>query len=50
MDDMKVLIKPVDLDAQEDQDQEVIAYCDKDCTVNICGVDVKDDEVDDILF
>ena len=48
---MKVLIKPVDLDIEDDQDQEVVAYCDKICdTHGDCSNDTKDDEVDDILF
>ena len=51
---MKVLIKPVDLDLEDDQDQDVVAYCDlvcgnNDCTQN-CGNFTGDDEVDDILF
>lgn len=52
---MKVLIKPVVLDVEEEQD--VVAYCDnicgandKDCAANICASNAKDDEVDDILF
>ena len=52
---MKVLIKPVVLDVEEEQD--VVAYCDnicgvnfKSCDDNFCGVNFKDDEVDEILF
>ena len=52
---MKVLIKPVVLDVEEEQD--VVAYCDnlcylnfKSCDTNICGANLEDDEVDDILF
>ncbi|MCY3771174.1 MAG: hypothetical protein OXG98_04025 [Gemmatimonadetes bacterium] len=51
---MKVLIKPVDLDFEDDQDQDVVAYCDKACGINncdkTCGINNGDDEVDDILF
>ena len=52
---MKVLIKPVVLDVEEEQD--VVAYCDnicgvnsKSCSVNTCISNSKDDEVDEILF
>lgn len=52
---MKVLIKPVVLDVEEEQD--VVAYCDnicgtnsKSCSNNVCVSNSKDDEVDEILF
>lgn len=56
---MKVLIKPVVLDMEE-EDQDVVAYCDnscgvyicltKACATNSCTIFVNDEEVDDILF